>query len=227
MIVADIYFESEKCIILLHFHIITAEHKLMKAMLIVETDRRENKDMKATGIVRRIDDLGRIVVPKEIRRTLRVREGEPMEIFTGREGEIVLKKYSPMCDLTRFAREYAQVLSQMTGFLVCVSDQDQILAASGAGQKEYEGKEISHELEDAIAKRETFCFGGKEKGKIKITAEESGEENVKVIVPIISMGDAIGAVTLLDTGKQTTVGSMEDAKIMVQVAAGFLGKQME
>lgn len=79
--------------------------------------------MKATGIVRRIDDLGRIVVPKEIRRTLRVREGEPMEIFTGREGEIVLKKYSPMGELTRFAKEYTQVLSQITGFLVCVSDQ--------------------------------------------------------------------------------------------------------
>lgn len=183
--------------------------------------------MKATGIVRRIDDLGRIVVPKEIRRTLRVREGEPMEIFTGREGEIVLKKYSPMGELTRFAKEYTQVLSQITGFLVCVSDQDQILAASGAGQKEYEGKGISRELEEAIAQRGTICLGEKEAGKIKITAEDTGKEIVRVIVPIISQGDAIGAVILLDAGKHTAVGTIEDAKIMVQVAAGFLGKQME
>ncbi|MDD3279399.1 MAG: stage V sporulation T C-terminal domain-containing protein [Lachnospiraceae bacterium] len=183
--------------------------------------------MKATGIVRRIDDLGRIVVPKEIRRTLRVREGEPMEIFTGREGEIVLKKYSPMGELTRFAREYAQVLSQMTGFLVCISDQDQILAASGSGQKDYEGKGISRELEEAIAQRETISVSEKEAGRIKITGEDTGKEKVCVIVPILSQGDAIGAVILLDTGKHTKVSTMDDARILVQVAAGFLGKQME
>ena len=96
--------------------------------------------MRATGIVRRIDDLGRVVIPKEIRRTMRIREGEPMEIFTGREGEIILKKYSPIGELGAFAREYAQSLSQVSGHLVCVSDHDQIIAASGPDQREYLGK---------------------------------------------------------------------------------------
>ena len=74
--------------------------------------------MKATGIVRRIDDLGRIVVPKEIRRTLRIREGDPLEIFTDREGEIILKKYSPIGELSQFAGEYAESLAHTTGYLV-------------------------------------------------------------------------------------------------------------
>ena len=72
--------------------------------------------MKATGIVRRIDDLGRVVIPKEIRRTLRIKEGTPLEIFTDREGEIILKKYSPIGELSTFAREYAEALAQTTGF---------------------------------------------------------------------------------------------------------------
>ena len=92
--------------------------------------------MKATGIVRRIDDLGRIVVPKEIRRTLRIREGDPLEIFTDREGEIILKKYSPIGELSQFAGEYAESLAQTTGHLVLITDCDHVVTASGAGKKE-------------------------------------------------------------------------------------------
>ena len=103
--------------------------------------------MKATGIVRRIDDLGRVVVPKEIRRTLRLREGEPMEIFTRGDGEIVLKKYSPIGELSAYAKEFADTIAQITGHLVCVSDHDQIVAASPQAQKEYLSKSISNELE--------------------------------------------------------------------------------
>ena len=80
--------------------------------------------MKATGIVRRIDDLGRVVIPKEIRRTLRIREGDPLEIFTDREGEIILKKYSPIGELGSFAKQYADVLAQGTGQIVCITDRD-------------------------------------------------------------------------------------------------------
>ena len=94
--------------------------------------------MKATGIVRRIDDLGRIVVPKEIRRTLRIREGDPLEIFTDREGEIILKKYSPIGELSQFAGEYAESLAQTTGHLVLITDCDHVVTASGNGKKEYE-----------------------------------------------------------------------------------------
>ena len=106
--------------------------------------------MKATGIVRRIDDLGRIVVPKEIRRTLRIREGDPLEIFTDREGEIILKKYSPIGELSQFAGEYAESLAQTTGHLVLITYCAHVVTASGTGKKEYEGKPISKQLEDAI-----------------------------------------------------------------------------
>ena len=85
--------------------------------------------MKATGIVRRIDDLGRVVIPKEIRRTLRIRECDPLEIFTDRKGEIILKKYSPIGELSTFAKQYAESLAQTLGYLVCVTDMDQVIAA--------------------------------------------------------------------------------------------------
>ena len=103
--------------------------------------------MKATGIVRRIDDLGRVVIPKEIRRTLRLREGTPLEIFTDREGEIILKKYSPMVELTAFSGQYAEAMAQSTGLLVCITDRDQVIAVSGGAKKELLQKNISRQLE--------------------------------------------------------------------------------
>ena len=103
--------------------------------------------MKATGIVRRIDDLGRVVIPKEIRRTLRIREGDPLEIFTDREGEVILKKYSPIGELGLFAKQYAESLAQTTGLMVCVSDRDTVIAAAGGAKKDYLGKPISKQLE--------------------------------------------------------------------------------
>ena len=109
--------------------------------------------MKATGIVRRIDDLGRIVVPKEIRRTLRIREGDPLEIFTDREGEIILKKYSPIGELSQFAGEYAESLAHTTGYLVLITDGDHVVAASGSGKRDFEGKPISGQLEEIIGER--------------------------------------------------------------------------
>ena len=112
--------------------------------------------MKATGIVRRIDDLGRAVIPKEIRRTMRIREGDPLEIFTDREGQIILKKYSPIGELSQFAGEYAESLSQTTGHLVIITDCDHVVAASGTGRREFEGKPISKDLERAIADRKSF-----------------------------------------------------------------------
>ena len=111
--------------------------------------------MKATGIVRRIDDLGRVVVPKEIRRTMRIREGQAMEIYTGREGEIILKKYSPIEELAECAAGFTKSISTVTGCLVCVSDQEQIVAANGPEQKNYLGKSISSRLEEAILNRKT------------------------------------------------------------------------
>ncbi|MEG0590905.1 MAG: stage V sporulation T C-terminal domain-containing protein, partial [Lachnospiraceae bacterium] len=119
--------------------------------------------MKATGIVRRIDDLGRVVIPKEIRRTLRIREGDPLEIFTDREGEIILKKYSPIGELGTFARQYAESLSQTMGSIVCVTDRDQIIAAAGNGKKELQDKDISRQLQNSIEQREQIVAGMEEK----------------------------------------------------------------
>ena len=124
--------------------------------------------MKATGIVRRIDDLGRIVVPKEIRRTLRIREGDPLEIFTDREGEIILKKYSPIGELSQFAGEYAESLAQTTGHLVLITDCDHVVTASGNGKKEYEGKPISKQLEDAISERKNFLASRNDAEFVKV-----------------------------------------------------------
>lgn len=181
--------------------------------------------MKATGIVRRIDDLGRVVIPKEIRRTLRIKEGTPLEIYTDREGEIILKKYSPIGELSIFAKEYAEALAQTTGLLSCITDHDQVVASSGIGSKDYNGKEISKELEEAISLREANCLNSNEKGKIPIVEGQYEVSCAQTIQPIICAGDAIGSVILLGKTEQDTLGKAE--QMLVQTAASFLGRQME
>ncbi|HWT26935.1 MAG TPA: stage V sporulation T C-terminal domain-containing protein, partial [Mobilitalea sp.] len=145
--------------------------------------------MKATGIVRRIDDLGRVVVPKEIRRTLRIREGDPLEIFTDREGEIILKKYSPIGELGQFAKQYADSLAQTTGHIIAITDKDQFIAVSGPAKKDLITKGISHELEEVINERESIVAAKEDKNFIKIMSEDDGEYTYEVIFPIISEGD--------------------------------------
>ena len=84
--------------------------------------------MKATGIVRRVDDLGRIVIPKEIRRTLRIREGDPLEIYTEKDGGVIFRKYSPKGDLQEFAAQMCESIGSATGRVAAVSDRDTIIA---------------------------------------------------------------------------------------------------
>ncbi len=151
--------------------------------------------MKATGIVRRIDDLGRVVVPKEIRRTLRIREGDPLEIFTDREGEIILKKYSPIGEMNLFAKQYAESLAQVTGFTVCITDRDQIIAVGGGG-KSLLNKSVSSHLEEAVDNRELILANRGDKRFLPLSDEVDEEASSQVIVPIISEGDAIGAVII-------------------------------
>lgn len=181
--------------------------------------------MKATGIVRRIDDLGRVVIPKEIRRTLRLREGTPLEIFTDREGEIILKKYSPMVELTAFAAQYAESMAQSTGLMVCITDRDQIIAVSGGPKKDLLQKNISKQLEHAINERETIVAVRDEKQFVQITSEEVEGVTAQVIAPIICEGDAIGAVVLFSREPRAKFGEMEVK--LAGTAAGFLGRQME
>ncbi|QUI20827.1 stage V sporulation protein T [Vallitalea pronyensis] len=182
--------------------------------------------MKATGIVRRIDDLGRVVIPKEIRRTLRIREGDPLEIFTDKDGEIILKKYSPIGELGTFAKQYAEALAQTTGHTICISDKDQVIAVSGGSKREFLEKQISKELEEAITERETILANKDEKKFIDILYDNGNEEYIsEVITPIISEGDAIGAVIFLSKDSKAKMGEVETK--LAHSAAGFLGKQME
>ena len=180
--------------------------------------------MKATGIVRRIDDLGRVVIPKEIRRTLRIREGDPLEIFTDREGEIILKKYSPIGELGTFAKEYAESLAQTVGHITCIVDKDQIIAVSGGAKKEFYEKHISSELEKCINNRNTVIANRNDSNFVTVLEDDTaGNYNHQLITPIISEGDVLGAILFLSPDKK--MGEVEGK--LAQTAAGFLGKQME
>jgi AbrB family transcriptional regulator (stage V sporulation protein T) len=182
--------------------------------------------LKATGIVRRIDDLGRVVIPKEIRRTLRIKEGDPLEIFTDKEGEIILKKYSPISELSDFAQEYADSIYQSTKHAVCITDTDTVIAVAGVPKKELIDKPISQELENYLGEKKTVILGtGKDKGPIKIAEGQEFTITSQVIVPIISRGDTIGSVVIFTKEPGETVTEVE-AKI-AETAAAFLGKQME
>jgi AbrB family transcriptional regulator (stage V sporulation protein T) len=180
--------------------------------------------MKATGIVRRIDDLGRVVIPKEIRRTLRIHEGDPLEIFTDREGEVILKKYSPIGELGTMARQSSESLAQTMGCTVCITDTDQVVAASGSGKKELQDKFITKELERVIQSREQVMEKADHPGFIMVTPD-CKEFLEEVICPILCEGDAIGAVIFLNKDEKKSFGDLEQK--VAQSAAGFLGRQME
>ena len=180
--------------------------------------------MKATGIVRRIDGLGRVVIPKEIRRTLRIREGDPLEIFTDNEGSIILKKYSLVGELGSLAKEYAISLHQASGHVTCIVDKDQIVAIAGAPEKKFIDKNISRELERSMGLRKIISANRSESAFVAILEDDEPEMyNNELIAPIIAEGDVVGAVILLSVDKK--MGDMESK--MTQVAAAFLGKQAE
>lgn len=179
--------------------------------------------MKATGIVRRIDDLGRVVVPKEIRRTLRIREGDPLEIYTDREGGIVLRKYSPIGELGEMAKEYVESVASVAGCTVCATDRDMVVAAAGPEKKEYLGKEIHSKLQQCIEERRTIV-ATKEEAKFCPIIED-GQVEEEAVSPIISQGDAIGTVVLLTQNKEKPFTDFEEK--MAICGALFLGRQME
>lgn len=185
--------------------------------------------MKATGIVRRIDDLGRVVIPKEIRRTLRIREGDPLEIFVDREGEVILKKYSPINELGNFAKEYADSLHEAIGHIACIADRDVIVAVSGAPKKEFLDKAVGPAIEKVMEERKTALIpkaGEHDACEGCLTAdEEECKFTSEVIAPIIAEGDPIGAVILCSKEPNVRMGELELK--LAETAAGFLAKQME
>ncbi len=177
--------------------------------------------MKATGIVRRIDDLGRVVIPKEIRRTMRIREGDPLEIYTDHDGEVIFKKYSPIGELHAFASSYAETLNKNCGLKVVICDRDSVIASAGVPKKEYTESKITADADELIENRSEYVW--KEGDGEKFITSRSNEK-ISVLSPIVTSGDIIGAVASISDEKR----SADSIEIkMIQTAASFLSKQLE
>ncbi len=183
--------------------------------------------MKATGIVRRIDDLGRVVIPKEIRRTMRIREGDPLEIYTDREGELIFKKYSPIGELHSFSAQYAETLYKTCGMAVIITDRDSVIASAGVGRKEYTERRISSDLASIIEGRGLYFH--KNGTKTLSVIEDGGSHYLSCTMPIITEGDVVGSVSSVlryDDAEDTHLSEDVETKL-IQTAASFLGRQLE
>ena len=184
--------------------------------------------MKATGIVRRIDDLGRVVIPKEIRRTMRIREGDPLEIYTDREGEVIFKKYSPIGELAAFAAQYAETLHKTCSLSVVICDRDAVIACAGLPRKDYNEKALSEELERIIESRNLYVHHA---GSTPIPVLADGSTHyVRCAMPIISEGDIAGCVASVAENPEIASQSIPLSEVenkLILTAAGFLGKQLE
>jgi AbrB family transcriptional regulator (stage V sporulation protein T) len=189
-----------------------------------EANQNEDKEfgyMKATGIVRRIDDLGRVVIPKEIRKTMRIREGDPLEIYTDKDGEVIFKKYSLMSGLSDFSSQLCETLNKTTGHVVAVTDRDTVIASAGVSKRELSGRRISDPLEQIMEKRQVF-LRRTEETPIPLSSD-SERFTIDVAAPILSEGDVLGSVIFV-------TGSLpygETEYKLAQTVAGFLGKHME
>lgn len=179
--------------------------------------------MKATGIVRRIDDLGRVVIPKEIRRTMRIREGDPLEIYTDTDGEVIFKKYSPIGELGSFSTEYAEVLYKTTGVPVVVCDRDHVVAVSGLPKKEVLERRVASALEEVMEQRKIYTLQNSEARKLHPI--EGVDRHAVVAAPIVAAGDVCGAIMFLNS--ENLAQATETENKLLATAAAFLGRQME
>ncbi len=180
--------------------------------------------MKATGIVRRIDDLGRVVIPKEIRRTMRIREGDPLEIYTDREGEVIFKKYSPIGEMTGLAATCAETLHKTCEMTVAICDRDSVIACSGLPRRDYADRSVSGEVERLMQGRALYQHKSGDR-KFSLTSEH-GEYYVSCAMPIITEGDVTGCVMSAVRDERDRLSPELEQKL-VKTAAGFLGKQLE
>ena len=179
--------------------------------------------MKATGIVRRIDDLGRVVIPKEIRRTLRIREGDPLEIYTERDGEVIFKKYSPMGDLSEVAAQICDSIAKNTGHIAAVSDRDSIIAVAGASKRDLMDKANSRELEQLMEERSTYRYSyGDTKRRV---SDQSEKYHLGVATPILSQGDLMGCAMIRLEENDEPLPDPEQKR--GQTVAGFWGRLLE
>ena len=179
--------------------------------------------MKATGIVRRIDDLGRVVIPKEIRRTMRIREGDPLEIYTSKEGEVIFKKYSLMGGVDEFAAQICETLNKTTGLTVAVTDRDSVVAAAGSARRDLIGKRISTELEQIMESRKIYQYTGE--GQPLQVTEGIDSLLTTVAAPILAEGDLLGLVLFISSDPAAVTGDTEYK--LAQTIAAFLGRHME
>ena len=182
--------------------------------------------MKATGIVRRIDDLGRVVIPQELRRSLKIREGDPLEIYTDKEG-IIFQKYSPIGELSAFAAEYADTLHKTCALSVIICDRDTVIATAGVSRKEYSDRSLSEGVEKLMDSRGLYVW--REGAERIYPIAEGGSHTVSCAMPIIAEGDIVGCViSLAAADKQDRILPASDAESkLIQTAAGFLGRQLE
>ena len=184
----------------------------------------ENFDMKATGIVRRIDDLGRVVIPKEIRRTLRLRDGDPMEIYTDREDTVILKKYSPIGDMSEFADEFAESAGSVLGSTAIITDTDQVIAVSGSQIRDLKEKRISRQLSAILeSKNSVLITDSSDACYITDDDRHTDSYHSQVVVPIVSQGDILGSIILVSADNILGDTELKAA----QVGAAFIAKQME
>lgn len=179
--------------------------------------------MKATGIVRRVDSLGRVVIPKEIRHTLRIKEGAPLEIYTDKDGAVTFRKYSPLGDLQDFAGHICESIRRNAGCIAAVCDRDTIIALAGAPKRELQERSNSRELDKMMEERKFYRYAP---GETKLYPAHGVEKfHVGIAVPIVSQGDLMGSVLLLLEENQEPFGEAEQK--LAQTVAEFLGKQME
>jgi AbrB family transcriptional regulator (stage V sporulation protein T) len=179
--------------------------------------------MKATGIVRRIDDLGRVVIPKEIRRTMRIREGDPLEIYTDKDGGVIFKKYSLMGGLGDFSAQLCEALHKTTGRIAIITDRDSCIAVAGTARRELADKQISSELEGLMERRQVYQH--KEGAATLPINDHMDKYYVSVAAPILSEGDVLGCVVFVGTAGEVPAGEVEQK--IAQSIAGFLGRHME
>ena len=183
------------------------------------------KTMKATGIVRRIDDLGRVVIPKEIRRTMRIREGDPLEIYTSSDGEVIFKKYSAINEMSQSASQVAEVMTRLANCPTVVFDRDHVVAVAGVGKKEFSERRVSQGLEEFLEHRRNYIYSSDEDAKV--FPVEGIDRPAIACTPILSSGDVTGAVAFLAPSADEDATATEVQKNLIQAAAQFLGKQIE
>ena len=178
--------------------------------------------MKATGIVRRIDDLGRVVIPKEIRRTMRIREGDPLEIYTDREGGVIFKKYSQLGDVSDFAAQLCDTISRVAGLPAVITDRDSVIAAGGVPRREVVDKRVSQQVEQLMEERRSV-----QAEQTLLLCDGMDKYRVLIAVPILSEGDVLGCVLFADEESGLGASGGDTEYKLLQSMSGFLGRHME